>query len=92
MTWLVPARGVTDWGDPAAELRKVAGCPHGTKAPSEGCPQNLDDASTVLHFAPTNTLFILIRASKRKSQAALPTAGGALPEPALTFLRRSAKC
>ena len=48
--------------------------------PARDGPSHLDVGATVLHFAPTNTSYPLIRASKRKSQAAVPTAGVALPE------------
>ena len=78
-------------GRPRAKRLRRRTCSHSTTAPS-GFPtlaQHLRYAW--LHFAPTNTFFLLIRALKRKSRAVYPTAGGALPELALTFSRRMRK-
>ena len=61
------------------------------RLPASHCPSNHDVGPTVLHFAPTNIPYPLIRASKRKSQTAVPTAGGALPELVLTFPQRMRK-
>ena len=79
-------------GRPAASLHKAADSSHRTDVSSEFRTFAPNGRSTGLHFAPSNLQFILIRASKRKSLAAVPPAGGALLEYPLTLIRGSAKC